>query len=171
MSVAITAFLLTLAVCAQVTVAPLFPLGAANADLVLVTLVLGTAFAGPRIGMLAVPFAAVCLGFLTDRDPGLLLLAYLPILPLARLLELGAAALSSYWRIAMTTLGAGLWVRCVLAAGVFVNGGDVPPLTLLFAILIPGALLDWALLTFAYLPHRFVGWDVRPMDVQRGGIA
>ncbi|HET7737593.1 MAG TPA: hypothetical protein VFK32_03380 [Tepidiformaceae bacterium] len=170
MKIAIAVVMVVLAVSAQVTIAPLFPLGASIADMVLVTLVLATAFAGPRTGMFAVPFAAICLGFVSDRDAGLLLLAFIPILPLARWLETSAVPVSGYWRVALTVLGTGLWARLVLAAGVFVNGGDLPLSTLVFSALLPGALLDWALLTLAYFPHRFVGWEVRPMDVQRGGI-
>lgn len=164
------ALLVVVAAVAQVTVSPRFPIQAAVADMVLVTLVLAAAFAGPRIAMLAVPFAAICLGFASSREPGLLLLAYLPILPLARWLEFAPVPLSGYWRLAWVTFATGAWARCLLAFGALTAGAGLELFPLITLILIPGALLDWALLTVVFLPHRFVGWEVRPMDVQRGGI-
>jgi len=170
MKTLVVALLLVIAAVAQVTVSPRFPIEAAIADITLVTLVLSAAFAGPRVAMLAIPFAAICLGFTTGREPGLLLLAYLPILPLARWLETMAVPLPDYWRVAAVTLATGAWARVLLAIGAVVGGASPDMVALITIIVIPGALLDWALLTVAYLPHRFVGWQVRGMDVERGGI-
>ena len=50
--------LLLVATSAQMSVSPLFPVGAAVPDVVLVVLVTVTFFVGPQAGMLAIPFAA-----------------------------------------------------------------------------------------------------------------
>lgn len=170
MKLVAVALLVVVAAVAQVTVSPRFPLESAVADVVLVTLVLSTAFAGPRVAMLAIPFAAVCLGFASSREPGLLLVAYMPVLLLARWAETAQVPLSGYWRLTGVTLATGAWARCLLAAGAVVGGADPAFAALVTIILVPGAALDWVLLSLAYLPHRLVGWDIRPMDVQRGGI-
>jgi hypothetical protein len=58
----------------QVTVAPLFPVGAVVFDFVLLALILIAAFGSPQRAMLCVPVAALAYGFLANRDPGLLIL-------------------------------------------------------------------------------------------------
>lgn len=154
------------AVCAQVTVAPLFPLGSAIPDLALITLVLVAAFAGPRPAMVALPVLAVLLSFLSGRSPALLLIAYLPVLPLARALEDPALLLPAYPRLALATVVGGLWARLALSLGAFADGATFAPGTLAGGILLPGAVLDWALLTAAYLPWRLWGREAHLMDLR-----
>lgn len=171
MSWPIAAILLFLAVCAQVTVAPLFPVAAAIPDMVLVTFVLVVAFAGARTSMVALPFMALGLGFLIGREPGLLLLAYLPALPLARWTELSAPrGATPFQRLLVVTLLTGLWARSLLAFGAIVNGADFEGSVLVVRILLPGAVLDLALLGVAYLPHRALRWRVRPLELARSGF-
>ncbi len=163
--------LLFLAICAQVTVAPLFPVVAAVPDLVLVTYVLVVAFSGARAGMFALPLLALGLGFLSDRDPGLALIAYLPVLPLARWLELNSPRpVSPFQRIAAVTILAGIWARLTFAMGAVVHGAEFQAGTVATDILLPGAALDLALLTVAYLPRRLLRWRVQTLDLARGGF-
>jgi len=169
MKTILLSILLLLAVLSQVTVSSLFPLSGAIADLPLITILLFSVFAGPRSVMIAIPAAAFMLGFVSDRSPGLLLMAYLPLLPLAVILENSPLPLNHYARTALTCLAAGLWGRTVLALGAVAQGADLPVGTLIAGVLIPGAFLDIALLTLAYVPCRVVGWSGRGMTLQRGG--
>ena len=96
------ALLFFTAALAEVTVAPLFPISAAVPDIPLVTLVVVTAYAGPYAAMLGIPFVAICLGFASDRSPGVLLIAYLPLLPLAAILEESSLPLNRFARTLIT---------------------------------------------------------------------
>jgi hypothetical protein len=161
--------LVLLAVLGQVTVASLFPIAGAVADFPLVTLLLLSVFAGPRPVLIALPIAAVMLGFASDRAPGLLLLAYLPLPPLAYLLDESPLPLNHYGRTALTCLGVGLWLRLVLALGAVAQGADMAVGVLVRDVMLPGAFLDLALLSVAYIPCRFIGWSGRGMTLQRSG--
>lgn len=161
--------LVLLAVLGQVTVSSLFPIAGAEADLPLVTLLLLSVFAGPRTVLIALPIAAVLLGFASDRAPGLLLLAYLPLPPVAMLLEDSPLPLNHYARTALTCLGVGVWLRLVLALGAVAQGADMAVGALVWDVMVPGAFLDLALLTVAYIPCRFIGWTGRGMTLQRSG--
>lgn len=160
---------LLLTVLSQVTVSSLFPISGAVADLPLITLLLISVFAGPRAVMVGIPAVALMLGFVSDRSPGLLLIAYMPLLPLAALLEESRVPLNHYGRIVFTCLATGLWLRTVLALGAVAQGASLPVGTLVGAVLIPGAFLDIALLTVAYAPCRVVGWSGRGMTLRRSG--
>ena len=96
---------------AQVAVAPLFPVSAAVPDYALVVLVILTVFAGPTTVMLAIPLMAICLGFASDRSPGLLLMAYLPLLPLALYAEDSRLPLNRYAQMVVAGVAAGIWAR------------------------------------------------------------
>lgn len=166
------AIALLVACCAQVTVAPLFPLWSAVPDFVLVTYVLVVAFAGARAGMIALPALALMLGFLSDRDPGLLLIAYLPVLPLASWTQTQAPrGMSPFQQLAAVTALAGLWARSTLALGSVVQGAEFQWDILVFEVLLPGLVLDLAFLAVAYLPYRLFGREVQSLDLQRGGLA
>lgn len=151
----------------QVTVAPLFPVSAAVPDFVLLTLVLVTAFGTPRRGMLCVPIAALAYGFLSDRAPGLLVLAYLPLLPLGLYLEEARIPLNHYARTTLALVLTGGWARALMVLGALVGGADGTLGAVLGQILIPGAFLDLALLTLVYVPLRLVGWSGEGMSLQR----
>ncbi len=151
----------------QVTVAPLFPISAAEPDFVLLTLVLVAAFGTPRRGMVCVPVAALGYGFLSDRAPGLMVLAYLPLLPLGLYLEEAKIPLNHYARTAIALLLTGSWARLLMVLGTVVGGADAPVGAVLGQVLVPGAFLDLALLTLVYVPLRLVGWSGEGMSLRR----
>ena len=163
------AFLATIfaAIC-QVTVAPLFPVSAAVADFVLLTLVNVAAFGNPRRAMVCVPVGALAYGFLSDRSPALLLLAYLPLLPLGLYLEEARVPLNHYARTLLTLLATGIWTRTLLILGTVVGGADATVGAALGQVIIPGVFLDLALLSLVYVPLRLVGWSGQGMSLQRG---
>ena len=161
------ALLLFVACLAQVTVAPLFPFFAAVPDFVLVSLVLIAFFVGPIEVMFGMPFAAICLGFAADRAPGLLILCYLPLLPLAFALEDGHLPLNRGLRLFATGAITGLWVRSLLALSAISQGATADISTLIWQVLIPGIFLDVALLAVAYVPFRLLGWRGGDMTLQR----
>lgn len=151
----------------QVTVAPLFPLSTAVPDLVLLTLVLVTAFGTPRRGMVCVPVAALAYGFLSDRAPGLMVLAYLPLLPLGMYLEEAKLPLNHYARTLFALVATGAWARLLMILGTLVGGADASIGPVIGQVLVPGAFLDLALLTLVYLPLRLVGWSGEGMSLRR----
>jgi len=159
---------LFLAAIAQVTVAPLFPIQGAVPDFVLVTLITFATWAGPRTAMVSLPIVAVFLGFAGNREPGLLILAYLPLLPLGLFIDEANLPFSRFVQVLLTAAGTGLWARLVMSAGAFIGGAEVSLSGLLFLVLVPGLFLDILLVTFAYLPFRLMGKQARPMTLQRG---
>lgn len=159
--------LVVLTALAQVSVAPLFPLSAAIPDYALVTLVILTVFAGPATVMLALPLMALSLGFASDRSPGLLLLAYLPLLPLSLYVEEARVPLNRYAQMAVAGVATGAWARTLLALGAIVGGADPAFGALAGQLVIPGVFLDLALLTLVYVPLRLLGWTGRGMSLQR----
>jgi hypothetical protein len=155
---------------AEVTVAPLFPIRGASPDFALVTLMALAVFSSPRTVMVALPVLSVMLGFSTDRAPGLLLLGYLPLLPLAAYLNGGPLPLNRYAQVLAAGAATGLWSRGLLAFGSIAQGADLQMSALLGDVLIPGFLLDVGLITIVYFPFRLVGWSPRQMTLQRGGF-
>ncbi len=164
------AILLVAVTVAQVTVAPLFPVRGATPDFALVTLLALAVFSGPRTVMVALPILSVLLGFSTDRAPGLLLLGYLPLLPLAAYLDRGPLPLNRYAQTLAAGMATGLAARSLLAFGAVAQGADLQVSALLGEVLIPGMLLDAGLITIGYFPFRLVGWSPRQMTLQRGGF-
>lgn len=151
----------------QVSVAPLFPVSAAVPDIALVTLVILTVFAGPTTVMFGLPLMAICVGFDSDRQPGLLLMAYLPLLPLALFLEESRIPLNRYAQMALAGMATGAWARSVLAFGAIAGGADPAFGAIIGQLVIPGLFLDFALLTVVYAPVRLLGWTGRGMTLQR----
>lgn len=160
--------LLLLAIFAQVTVAPLFPISGATFDFPLAVLVLMAAFGGPLATMAAVPIAAILLGFASDRAPGLLLIGYLPLLPIGHLLEEWNAPLTHFFRTLAMGLVTGVWLRAVLALAVMAQGAGFT-VAVLTKVIIPGILLDFALLAVVYLALRLIGLSGRSLALSRGG--
>lgn len=152
----------------QVTIAPLFPVSATAFDFVLIALVLVAAFGNPRRAMVAVPVAAVALSFLSGRSAGLLLLAYLPLLPLGLFLEGASVPLNHFARALVATLATGAWARVLLVLGAMVGGAEGNLGIVVREILLPGLFLDFALLSVAYVPMRLIGWSGQGMSLQRG---
>ncbi|PFG75244.1 hypothetical protein [Tepidiforma thermophila] len=152
----------------QVTVAPLFPVDGAVPELVLLSLCLVAAFSGPVPVMVLTPLAAVMHGMLADRDAGLLLIAYLPVLPLGALLEDGPLPLGHAARTYLVLAGAGVLARSVLAIGAMLGGAPALFGPLLVDVLLPGLFLDVLLLTICYLPLRLAGLEGGSFRLQRG---
>ena len=157
-----------LACISQVTVAPLFPIGVVTFDFVLLTLVVVAAFGTPRRAMVCVPVAALAYGFLSDRAPGLLVLAFLPMLPLGVYLEQSGVPLNHFARSAVAMVLTGAWARLLLALGAVLGGADASVSAVLTSFVIPGLFLDFALLCVVYVPLRLLGWSGQGMSLQRG---
>jgi len=165
----IAILLVMFAAVAQVNVSSLFPVSGAVGDLVLVTLALLAVFGSPRLAMVCIPIAALSLGFISDRAPGLLLLGYLPLLPVAFYIEEARLPLNHYARTLVAVLATGLWLRLLLVLGAIASGADAGLGAAVTMVLIPGLFLDFALLSVVYIPLRLVGWNGQGMSLQRGG--
>lgn len=155
-----------LAVLGQVTVAPLFPVSAALPDFVLVALTLVLVYRGPRVAMVALPLAAIWLAFASNRAPGLLVLAYLPLLPLCVVAEQVSVPLNRSAHVLAAAALTGLWARLVLAISAMLQGADPAITAVIGRLLLPGLLLDLALVALLYFPLRLL-LAVRPLTLQR----
>ena len=76
-------------------------------------LVMVVAFGGPRAAMVAVPVVALSFAFASNRSAALVLLAYLPLLPLAFVLEEGGLPLNRFAQTLVAGVATGLWARLV----------------------------------------------------------
>jgi hypothetical protein len=122
--------------------------------------------------MFGLPLLAVMLGFLSDRSPALLLIAYLPVVPLAAWLEGANAPVGAYGRFAGAGIVTGLVARTLLSTAAILGAASLPVASLLFSVLLPGLLLDLGFLTLAYVPTRFAGWEPQSMTLRsRGWLA
>lgn len=158
-----------LAAVAQVTVAPLFPLGSAVPDLLVATLVVVSVFAGPRRAMVAVPLGALLLSFGSGRSAALLLIAYLPLLPLAAFLQEANVPLTRFLQSLAAAVVTGAWARTVLALGAMTGGADPQLGTLVLSLLLPGVFLDALVVGAAYLPWKVARLPARPLSLARTG--
>jgi len=169
MKLILFAFLMVLVPLAQVAIAPFFPIAGANFDFALVTLALLMVFAGPHVFMVALPTTALLLGFVSDHSPALLLVAYLPLLPLAAYVADLRVPLNRYAQTLLAGLATGMFARLLLSVAAVVQGADFGLSYTLGQILLPGAFLDFVFLTILYFPLRFVGWVPQSTSLQRGG--
>ncbi|MCC7364343.1 MAG: hypothetical protein IT303_08205 [Dehalococcoidia bacterium] len=165
----VVALLVVFAALLQVTVAPLFPVRGAVPDFVLMSLVGIAAYAGARPAMVAMPLAALFTSFTSDRAPGLLIIAYLPLLPLAFVLAEANLPLSRFVQTMIAGVATGLWARLMLSLAAFAQGAAFGVGDLVFIVILPGMLLDFMLVAMAYLPFRLIGWNAQPVGLQRGG--
>ena len=161
--------LIVTATSCQVAVAPLFPLGAAVPDFLLAALVAVTYFAGVRAAMVAIPVGALCLGLQSDREPGVVLLGYLALLPLAAWLAEARLPITGLGRFLATGMVTGALSRTMLAVAAVSRGAELSPGALSLEILIPGLVLDLALLAVVYTACRSVRWDPVELTLQRRG--
>ncbi len=152
---------------AQVAVAPLFPLDAAIPDLALIGILALIIYEGPHPAMVAVPILALIIGFASDRSPALLLLAYLPVMPLAFWLDTAGLPLNRYAQASIVAVVGGMAARLLLAMGPLTEGAAFSFGGLTKDLLLPGALLDWALLTIAFIPLRLLGREASRMTLSR----
>jgi hypothetical protein len=151
----------------QVAVSPLFPVSAAVPDVALVTLVMLAVFAGPTTVMAGLPLMALFIGFDSGRQPGLVLMAYLPLLPIALFLEESRVPLNRFLQMSLAGVVTGAWARTMMAFGA-IAGGAEPALGVLGGqLVLPGMVLDFALLALVYAPVRLLGWSGRGMRLQR----
>lgn len=171
MNVLLVLLLAVTAAVAQVSVAPLFPVSAATFDFTLASSALLLVFSGPRVAMFALPLTAILLGFVTDRSPALLLVGYLPLLPVAAVLADLHVPINRYAQLLVAGLSTGLFVRLLLALAAVAHGAAFPPGVVVWQLFLPGLLLDFLLLTIVYFPLRFVGWDPKSMTLRRSGFA
>lgn len=160
---------LLLVVLLQVTAAPLFSVAGAIPDLALLLLAMITVFLGPRWGMVCLPIVAVLLGFLTSHEPAVFILAYLPLLPAAAWLSGAGLPLTRFMQAIVVGGVTGIWARTLLAVGAMASGADVAIGDLISAVLVPGLVLDLALLTFAYAGCRVVGWEPQGTSLRPQG--
>lgn len=160
---------LLFAVLYQATVSPLFPVAGTQGDVLLVTLALFAVYGGPKSAMWAIPLGAVLLAILTGRSPGLLLIGYLPLLPLLVLFEASNLPLGNYARTAAAVVLTGFWSRVVLVAATLIQGGNAGVSLIAIDLLLPGIFLDFALLTLVYVPQRALRWRQASMRLERGG--
>lgn len=158
---------LVLLALAQVAVAPLFSLGAAIPDLALIGILALALYEGPHPAMVAIPILALIIGFGTDRSPSLLLLAYLPVLPFAYLLDIAGLPLNRYAQASITAVIGGMAARFMLALGPLTGGAVFSVGGLTKDLLLPGAFLDWALLTAAFIPLRLIGREASRLTLSR----
>jgi hypothetical protein len=160
---------LLLAVLLQVTVAPLFPVAGAVPDLTLLMLATVTVFLGPRWGMVCLPIVAVLLGFLTSHEPSVFILAYLPLLPLAAWMSGSGMPPTRFMQAIAAGALTGVWARTLLAAGAMASGADADIPGLIAVVLIPGLVLDLALLALAYAGCRVIGWEPQRASLRPQG--
>jgi hypothetical protein len=152
----------------QVTVAPLFPLQAATAQVCLALVALVAAMSGPRPAMVAAPVMAVLHAFLSGLPPGLLLLAYLPIVPLMHWAEESEPLPSPMLRFVLAVAATGLFVRVLLGLAATSEGAELSPTSLLLNLLAPGLVLDSLVASVAYAGCRLAGWEPGPRRLFRG---
>ena len=171
MKLVLCALLVMLAGTAQVTVASLFPVRGAVVDFGLLTVLLLALTAGPRAAMLAVPFCALTVGFASDRSPGLLVLAYLPVLPLGVLFEEARVPLPRYLQLCALLVVCGAWARLLLAGSAIFQGADVTPMAIVRDLLAPGFVLDFLAFTAIYVPIRMIGRGADTFTLREGRYA
>ncbi|GAB4324795.1 MAG: hypothetical protein Kow0010_06870 [Dehalococcoidia bacterium] len=154
---------------AQVTASPLFPVRGAIPDLPLVALVLVAAYVSVRAAMVALPVLAVFLGFLTSHEPAAYIVAYLPLLPLAYLLEQSNLPLNTFARSTLAGLATGMVARATLSITAMVQVEEVMVGPMVWQVLLPGLLLDAALLILAYGGGKLAGWESRRLILEPSG--
>lgn len=169
MKAAIIGVALLLVALAQVTASPLFPIRGAIPDLPLVALVLIAAYVSVRGAMYALPVVAVFLGFLTSHEPAAYIVAYLPLLPLAYGLEQSNLPLNTFGRATLAGVATGLAARTTLSVTAMVQMEEVIVGPMVSQVLLPGLLLDVALLMLAYGGGRLAGWEPRRLILQPSG--
>lgn len=156
---------------AQVTVASLFPLRGAVVEFGLLTVVLVALVHGPRAAMVTLPFAALAVGFASNRAPALLILAYLPVLPVAAFVEEARFPVARYLQLLGTVAVCGIWARGILTLGPIAQGADLPLLAMLRDLIIPGIVLDFLAFTVIYVPIRMIGRGADTLTLERGRYA
>jgi hypothetical protein len=154
----------------QASTVSLFPIGGVVVDVLLVVIVWIAVFRGPVTALWVIPLAAITYGFAGGKSPALVLVAYLPLMPLANYLETAGAPLNRYAQTALATAATAGWSRGIFTLAAVVQGAELDPVYLFFRLILPGILFDVTLLSVAYLAFRLLGWEPRTTSLQRGGF-
>ncbi|MFN0093493.1 MAG: hypothetical protein ACKVVT_01775 [Dehalococcoidia bacterium] len=165
----IAAMVAGLAPLLQVAAAPLFPLDGATPDVVLLAAFALAVGFGPRAAMVALPCMVVGLALGGGRSVFLLMLGYVPLLPLGYALESSPVPLNRFARSLVAVLLTGAWARLLLAVGAYADGAAFSLRELTGDVLISGAILDGVLLTLLYAPFRLAGATGRSWTPARTG--
>ncbi len=139
----------------QTAAAPLFTAANAAPAFGVVFLAVLTVFKGSRTGMIATPVLAIAEAWLRGLEPGVLLVAYAPVVPLADLASRGGRPLFGPGvRLTGAVLLAGAWARSTALLVVVLGGASVGVSAVVFQLLVPGALIDMLLVAAVYVPLR-----------------
>ncbi|MGD9932206.1 MAG: hypothetical protein AB7T37_00665 [Dehalococcoidia bacterium] len=169
MTYAIGALAVLLIAALQVSVVPLFPIAGAEADVGLIAILAIAMAAGPRPAMLATPGLALAIGLSSSRSPGLMLVAYAAILPLAAFLEDLPYPLGRLSRLLAVAIVAGLWSRFLLGFAAISAGGEFAISDLLLQVLLPGVVFDVLLFLAVFVAFQLAGIGNRRFALQRAG--
>ena len=169
MTYAVGAIAVLLLGAVQVSVVPLFPIAGAEADVGLIAILATAMVAGPRPAMLATPALALAIGLSSSRSPGLMLVGYAAILPLAAFLEDLPYPLGRLSRLLAVAIVAGLWGRFLLGMAAISAGGEFAINDLLLQVLIPGIVFDALLFLAIFVAFQLAGVGNRRFSLQRSG--
>ncbi|MCS7294364.1 MAG: hypothetical protein RMK15_06745 [Chloroflexota bacterium] len=133
-----------LAAAAQVTVAPLFPLAGAAAELPLVAAALLGWRHSVRATLVFVPLAAAATAAVAGRDLGLSVIGYAAVVPALAIAEERRWPFGRWLGALAALIAAGAWFRLLLVAAAVLDGASVTPAGVLAHALVPGAAADAA---------------------------
>jgi hypothetical protein len=156
---------LFLAVAVQTAVAPLFRLGGAEASVVMLFVMVVLMLEGPRPAMVAAPIAALLYAFAAGITPALVLIGFVPLVMIGAWVEDLRWPVARFALVATTFLAATAILRLVLALGAVVQGADAAFWILFSRVLLPGMVIDLALLAVAYAPIRIGRIELREMSL------
>lgn len=169
MSYLVGAFATAIIAALQVAVAPLFPIAGAQADLAMITILTVALLAGPRPAMVATPALAIAIGFAGSRSPGLLLVSYAAVLPLAAFMEGLPYSLGRFSRLLVTAVIAGAWGRFLLGVAAIAASSSFTITPLVFQVMLPGIVFDALLIGAVYLACQLSGAGLQRFTLQRAG--
>jgi hypothetical protein len=136
---------------AQYSVVPYFDVSGTVVDLMLITLALLVAFTSVGAMLAAIPAMAILAGLISDSSIVVLVLGYLPLLPLAYTFETELPYdLPTFARLAIAVALTSVWVRLLGAAMLLIEGASFGPAELLTASILPGFLLDTVAFLIVY---------------------
>jgi len=149
-ALALAAATIIVAVC-QASAAPLFSVAAATPTVVLVFLGLVALYRGETTAMVITPAVAVAEAWTRGLSPGLLLVAYVPLVPLLGAFDpRGLPLLGPGGRLLGAVAVTGAWARVLAAGSVVLAGASFAPGDIVGRLLLPGILLDLALAGTVY---------------------
>jgi hypothetical protein len=113
----------------------------------------------------AAPIAAILYAFAAGIAPALVLIGFVPLVLIGAWVEDLRWPVARFALVATTFLSGTAILRLTLATGAIVQGADAATWTLVGHVLIPGAVLDLALLGIAYVPLRVGRIELREMSL------